>query len=71
MQLHAREMSPPIHVTEKSGAIKELANSCSPGSRQTGGVREGDGEEGEGRDCSGGGQVRGRGPLFQHRVGTQ
>ena len=61
MQLRAQEMSPPIDVTEESEAIKEPANSCSFGSGQTVGVREGDGEEGGRRGVSGEGVGEGRG----------
>lgn len=69
MQLRARETSPPIDVMEESEAIKEPANSCSSASRETAGVREGDGEAGGGRDGS-----RERGVAWQvrrHRVGAQ
>lgn len=74
MQLHAREMSPPIDVTEEREAIKAPANSWSSGSRLTGVwrgrcVRKK--KEGRAAEMVDAGQVRKGCTFFWPRVGAQ
>lgn len=74
MQLHAREMSPPIHVTEEREAIKAPAKSWSFGSRLTGVWRGRCGRKEKERRAAEmvyAGQVRKGCTFFWPRVGAQ
>lgn len=73
MQLRAREMSPPIHVTEESEAIKErpVFSALAPG-KLWGSEKEMGREAKEGMAAGEGGRraSQGKAPVFWHTVGT-